>query len=254
VTNCEQSTIWDHVILQFYNWSFNETAIMDRRSKGITEEKQIESANLQLIRFNMKKKVPAVFLDLEVADNSSKSATDIDSLKAFKRESNKLWKFILEQPSLKIKTMTDVLEDLQALTAKTNQLEVEKSALKEELSLVHSKLVETETKIKRNENRINKSHKSIAKNNQAIRKNQQLRLNDQKDFRIRMEHINIKQQVLMGWVSEQVDRNLPVGTILAWSGQNISKQEIPKGWQMCDGSPISTGPMAGSKTPNLWIY
>lgn len=72
---------------------------------------------------------------------------------------------------------------------------VEKSALKEELSLAHNKLVETETKIKRNENRINKSHKSIAKNNQAIRKNQQLRLNDQKDFRIRMEHINIKQQV-----------------------------------------------------------
>ena len=97
--------------------------ILQRRSKGITEEKQIESANLQLIRFNLKKKVPAVFLDLEVADNSSKSATDIDSLKAFKRESNKLWKFILEQPSLKIKTMTDVLEDLQALTAKTNQLE-----------------------------------------------------------------------------------------------------------------------------------
>ena len=32
----------------------------------------------------------------------------------------------------------------------------------------------------------------------------------------------------MSWIGEQVDRSLPVGSIIAWSGRNISNTEIPK--------------------------
>lgn len=43
----------------------------------------------------------------------------------------------------------------------------------------------------------------------------------------------------------------PVGSIIAWLPSYSSKAEIPSGWQRCDGSHISKGPLSGRKTPDL---
>jgi len=43
----------------------------------------------------------------------------------------------------------------------------------------------------------------------------------------------------------------PLGSIVAWLPAYAAKAEIPSGWQRCDGSDITTGPLAGMKTPDL---
>ena len=43
----------------------------------------------------------------------------------------------------------------------------------------------------------------------------------------------------------------PIGTILAWQGASISGSDLPQGWQLCDGSQITRGPMVGLNTPDL---
>ena len=45
----------------------------------------------------------------------------------------------------------------------------------------------------------------------------------------------------------------PIGTIIAWYGkkQFFSEKDIPPGWQLCNGSAILFGPLAGQTTPEL---
>ena len=43
----------------------------------------------------------------------------------------------------------------------------------------------------------------------------------------------------------------PIGSIIAWLPSYSAKAEIPTGWQRCDGSDITKGPLAGRKTPDL---
>lgn len=44
---------------------------------------------------------------------------------------------------------------------------------------------------------------------------------------------------------------MPVGSIIAWSGESMSTVALPEGWQLCDGSKIESGPMNNIFTPNL---
>jgi len=44
----------------------------------------------------------------------------------------------------------------------------------------------------------------------------------------------------------------PVGSIVAWLP--TIQPQLPDGWQRCDGSAISTGPLAGKLTPDLNTY
>ncbi len=46
---------------------------------------------------------------------------------------------------------------------------------------------------------------------------------------------------------------VPVGTIVAWHRDlpGMPPLPLPDGWQECDGSPITEGPLAGSSTPDL---
>ena len=43
----------------------------------------------------------------------------------------------------------------------------------------------------------------------------------------------------------------PVGSILAWHPNLGGVPSLPAGWQLCNGSTITSGPMAGRVTPNL---
>jgi len=45
----------------------------------------------------------------------------------------------------------------------------------------------------------------------------------------------------------------PIGSIISWRGSKFSGSEVPPGWQRCDGSPISRGPLKGLglHTPDL---
>jgi len=43
----------------------------------------------------------------------------------------------------------------------------------------------------------------------------------------------------------------PVGSIIAWSGDSYTHNDLLSGWQFCDGTLINSGPMNGSRTPNL---
>ena len=44
---------------------------------------------------------------------------------------------------------------------------------------------------------------------------------------------------------------VPIGAIVAWTGQVFSNSSLSNGWQRCDGSKIMEGPMKNSYTPNL---
>jgi len=44
------------------------------------------------------------------------------------------------------------------------------------------------------------------------------------------------------------DAIVPIGGVAYWSGDVV---DIPAGWQLCDGSLISSGPLTGNNTPNL---
>ena len=55
----------------------------------------------------------------------------------------------------------------------------------------------------------------------------------------------------IGANSEDILALLPVGTVIAWLGAYSESNELPAGWQRCDGSQILTGPMANKNTPNL---
>jgi len=43
----------------------------------------------------------------------------------------------------------------------------------------------------------------------------------------------------------------PLGSIVAWLPAYSAKAEIPSGWQRCDGSEITQGPLKGMATPEL---
>ena len=46
-------------------------------------------------------------------------------------------------------------------------------------------------------------------------------------------------------------KQLPIGSIIAWSGSLLSHSQIPVGWQLCDGSLILEGNMLNLYTPEL---
>ena len=55
----------------------------------------------------------------------------------------------------------------------------------------------------------------------------------------------------MNELDSKILKMLPVGSIIAWSGQSLSNTELPDGWQMCDGQKILEGPMKGQNSPNI---
>jgi hypothetical protein len=57
-----------------------------------------------------------------------------------------------------------------------------------------------------------------------------------------------RQRVLSAPYAMAAHNGNPVGGIIMWWGDVT---DIPHGWQLCDGSPISEGPLAGMSTPDL---
>ncbi|MCP4593237.1 MAG: hypothetical protein GY842_21070 [bacterium] len=44
---------------------------------------------------------------------------------------------------------------------------------------------------------------------------------------------------------------VPIGSIVAWHKALTGEDKPPRGWQACDGSDITEGPLAGKKAPDL---
>jgi microcystin-dependent protein len=60
--------------------------------------------------------------------------------------------------------------------------------------------------------------------------------------------ITPRQRVLSTPYAMTAQNGSPIGGVIMWWG-NVA--DIPHGWQLCDGSPITVGPLAGTDTPDL---
>jgi len=68
------------------------------------------------------------------------------------------------------------------------------------------------------------------------------------DLQIQINDLQLQIDELEG---EQLDsRSVPVGGVISWWRPNDSFP-VPEGFQICDGSPILSGPYTGANTPDL---
>ena len=73
-----------------------------------------------------------------------------------------------------------------------------------------------------------------------------------------LEHkVDVSDEALKGSIDQLVDHDAyidatrpPLGSIVAWL-PSYSSSSLPSGWQRCDGSAITEGPLAGTSTPDL---
>jgi len=47
------------------------------------------------------------------------------------------------------------------------------------------------------------------------------------------------------------NRDVPIGSVIAWCKDMTGAPSLPKGWQECNGGAITQGPMSGQSVPNL---
>jgi len=70
------------------------------------------------------------------------------------------------------------------------------------------------------------------------------------------EKFNIDEGALQNLADREADRKVsanevPIGSIISWFGSFHTGVDLPSGWQLCNGSTITSGPMAGQETPDL---
>ena len=101
---------WDHVVLQFSNWSSDESSGITQTNKdAITIENY---QNILKDEFGMSNRLQTVFIDV----NESKSTH-------FTSESSKLFSMLTSVSKLQLVTMDSILEDLHTFKSRTQVLQ-----------------------------------------------------------------------------------------------------------------------------------
>ena len=109
-------------------------------------------------------------------------------------------------------------------------------------------------KITNNSANIEQNFAKITNNSAKIEQNLDEIMNNSATIEQNMElntYMYTKNKAVIFDHQRRFERIAPIGTIIAWYGEERSNTSIPPGWQLCDGSNITYGRMAGQRTPNL---
>ena len=234
---------WDNVVLEFTMWSYDMNSILQRNHSGKTESWKLEDTNLALQEiFGVETSLPGVFIDSWAMQDWN--LDDESQQIAYKRETDNLWKLTSVMNPFEFKTIEDVLEELFYLRGENERL----------TKIIEDDITQLKQDVDHNSVLISGNTKEITGISQQVNDNfsNQGNINNeiQNDLAIHTTKINNLEDIVEV-NSPEIRKMMPIGSIISWSGSYLSKTELPDGWQLCDGSAITEGPMKGSNTPTL---
>ena len=247
---------WDYLVVGVSKWPYDQGSI-DGRCESIEyceDEAYFESEFDKIMRstFGMDRNLTYVFTDSwsQVADNAGdqlqqghwQKETDILGNITTTRDKPFPFKTIdqvleeNEQMREKIKWLGDIIaENITQLADKIDQHTQEIKSISTNVASNSEKLLNNTASIEQNMDRIRNNTASIEQNLDKIGNNSaKIEQNKDNIFKHGGEIFNHQQRF---------NRSAPVGTIIAWYGDNLRKTSIPPGWQLCDGSNIAYGPL-----------
>ena len=217
--------LWENTIIGVSHWAFDASSVNERNFTGKTEEAFMAEWNeLLRTKFHIETVLTGVFID-----SWSQQPWNLgDPLQqdAFRRETEKLWKFFESHEEFPFRTIEDVLEENEAYKEENRWLN----------DVIVNNISQLTLMIQDNKDTIGILSQDVTNNEAHIAEN---------NLRIQENSANI------GSNSEDILALLPVGTVIAWLGADSESSFLPTGWQRCDGSLILTGPMVDQWTPNL---
>jgi len=215
-------------------------SVMTRNRTGKDEKWKLEQMNIALHdMFHINQTLDGVFID-----SFSQQPWNIEDefqQAVYQKETAKLWDIMIEAKPFVFQTIEDVLKELAYLRGENERLN---RIIEEDIVELHEILEEV---IMDTEN-----NAFLISRNDLMIHNVSTTQQEVADAIVVM--IEEQNTDLLGLHSQFDDLELslmPVGSIIAWSGQPLSNTNLPQGWQLCDGSVIETGPMRNVYTPNL---
>jgi len=136
---------WDNVILEATHWSYKEGDIIERNATGKDEEWWTKDKNEHLRRdYHLDHDLDAVFIDSWAKQEWN--IPDTIQQEAFDRETEKLWKYAMNNTPFAFRTIEEVLADLDECQ---RTLEGDIAELKTEMEEVKKNFTEVEASLEK---------------------------------------------------------------------------------------------------------
>ena len=217
--------LWANTIVGVSHWAYDANSVNQRNYTGKTEEVFMAEWNeLLQTKFHIDTTLSGVFIDSW--SQQPWNLGDPLQQEAFRRETEKLWKFFENHEEFPFRTIEDVLEENEAYKEENRWLN----------DVIVNNISQLTLMIQDNKDTIGILSQEVTNNGAHISENR---------LRIAENRANIESN------SEDILDLLPVGSVVAWLGADSESSILPAGWQRCDGSLILSGPMVETRTPNL---
>jgi len=238
---------WDNTALEFTHWAYDNVSVNKRNHTGQDEGWKTWDINKQLQeKFHIERNLSSVFIDSW--SQQEWNIEDEPQQIAFRQETGKLWEIMSALPGFAFKTIEDILEDFY-------QCENDREYL---FNVIEGNITEIRSDIKEIQSDDILMVENIARNLELISKAEEDITDDKNDLaalRVEMQAmqalIDQQKQEYTTMVNNILPHLTPVGSIVAWRGFQFAGVDIPIGWQLCDGSVITEGPLAGKNTEDL---
>ena len=245
---------WDNTIIGVSFWAYDANSIAKRKYSGQTEEVFMNQWNEKLKeKFHINKTLDGVFIDSWSQQPWNKN--DTTQQDAFKRETQKLWKFAQGANLFAFMTVEDVLEENNKLKKEVQRLN---DVINGNITELDRKVDNLSNKVEDNMSQVQKDIEDqsnmLSKEIDSLGKKQG---DDTKELMQRLDSETMKNNLQDSTIKTQASEidglRYPLGTILAWVSRlsSGSSTGIPDGWLPCDGGLINKGPWKGLKTPDL---
>jgi hypothetical protein len=281
---------WLNTIIGVSHWSYDQNSINERNFTGKTEEKFIGEMNeLLQSKFHFEGELEGVFID--AWSQNPWNLGDQVQQDVFKRETSKLKTFIENHEIFPFRTIEDVLNENQKFKEENERLNdiIEKNITElnnlitalttevislttthqhdiDELSAEFGSLRVDHTmdinKVREDvTNQISVEVTSLTDMHTNDIDRVRATLNDEidtvRDTVNTLDGEIATVRATVNTLDDEIDSlNLaPIGTITAWTHRPNSHSnkavDLPSGWALCDGEPITEGIWKGQKTPDI---
>jgi len=246
--------LWDYVVVGVSFWPYDQDSIDERYCYPNypyipcrDEAWFAKEINSQLQdKFGMTRNFTFVFTDSwsQTAGPPGYNTEDPPQQEHWQEETSKLWDITINRPEpFRFMTIDDFFEENARQKAEIKWLN---DVITTNITYLSDMISNVNSQTTLNEIAINYLIDDVQRENQAIKEEIHL-LTDATTTNI--THLSD----MIGVNEVAIDKMPGIGSIIAWIPGNFAetKGNIPEGWQRCDGSLITKGPLANINTPNL---
>ena len=246
---------WDYLVIGVSNWPYDQDSIDERNDECerypdfCKDENNFKEKFDNIIREDLGQELNLTYVFADSWSQSGDDKNDISQQTYWNMSRDTLWNIIdSRETSFSFKTINQVLEENEEMRGEIKWLN---DVIVQNISKLEEKIRNNSATIEQN---MEQNTEKITNNSANIEHNFEKITNNSATIEQNMEqntYMYTKNKAVIFDHQRRFERIAPIGTIIAWYGEERSNTSIPPGWQLCDGSNITYGRMAGQRTPNL---